>query len=415
MEKLPIELLQPTIEVLLQLHLPHPRKASLTLHELLETRRVCRSFDQAVLKALHGHITFPHISFYRRSFRPPQSAIAFTSTRNSLLASALYRSCQSFEYRLVGTAVCTRLLNCLKIAQAIADDFSERHKQELLKLLCDAASKSPYNTVILPAQDSKATDQDANCIAAILSSPTHLDHKVRGKWWYAHPTASIFGNPLAYAAMYGRIEVLKATLDRQEGKASSVGPMERSMVEAAIEGGQATSLRWLFEIDSLLKFRLGHDWKVYILRAVRVGNLEVLEVLLETYKGRNVGQRVLVLKEFVLLRQFALMHAVRFGRIEVVRYLIGKGVRINRLGDTGQTALALARKLGFMNVEALLLEHGATMEGQERKKVVNADHAVADKEMEGFERAGKKMGGQQDSLKSSLVTRVLKRVSSSKK
>jgi ankyrin repeat protein len=93
-------------------------------------------------------------------------------------------------------------------------------------------------------------------------------------------------------------------------------------------------------------------------------------------KAIGKGESIEVIKEIVRLNSISnhqyenkqltpLMLAAKYGRDDLIEFLIAEGCPVNRVDKTGRTALSLASNHGHYDVVSLLLSGGADINHQD--------------------------------------------------
>ena len=75
----------------------------------------------------------------------------------------------------------------------------------------------------------------------------------------------------------------------------------------------------------------------------------------------------------------ALMEAVKWDRLEVVRFLVGEGAELNVQDERGWTALVQAVRKGDLEMVRLLVENGADVNTQTNNGEIGLDKSCADR------------------------------------
>lgn len=116
-----------------------------------------------------------------------------------------------------------------------------------------------------------------------------------------------------------------------------------------------TDPNYRFLLDVILRFVRTHQ----LLEAAKLGHEKVVQSLLDKETNANLQDR---------FGQTALHRAVKHGRYEMVRLLLGKGgAKIGQRDNEGMTAIHIAVEEGHKDIVLLLLQKGADIKAKNLK------------------------------------------------
>ncbi len=123
-----------------------------------------------------------------------------------------------------------------------------------------------------------------------------------------------------------------------------------TLLEQAVEIGNLAIVEILLEKGNHLPY-----WSMCLARSIEraaeLNNLKMVEILLEAGADANVGGT-----------EPPLIPAAGTGNIQLVQLLISSGANVNSVGEEGVTPLMTASISGSIEIVKLLVEHGARID-----------------------------------------------------
>jgi ankyrin repeat protein len=170
--------------------------------------------------------------------------------------------------------------------------------------------------------------------------------------------ASDKGTPLHAAIAVGRLDVAEVLVARG-AHLDARDAFGRTPLLLAADTRQADGARLLLDHGAAVDAAESHKWTP-LLVAARHGDSATCAVLLE--RGANVNLRLPGMSWGFFRDDFEsiLDAAVGSGKPGVVELLLRAGANADERKRHGETALAIAAKHGYTDVERMLREHGAT-------------------------------------------------------
>ncbi|MDX1453141.1 MAG: ankyrin repeat domain-containing protein [Oleiphilaceae bacterium] len=153
---------------------------------------------------------------------------------------------------------------------------------------------------------------------------------------------------LQWALDLGRFKfarvLLKAGADWQLG----VGPGESSALMKAAEQGQNGVLKQLILLGADIEYQDSQGYSA-LARAAIAGHLTTMKILINAGANPNI----------VANEKSLLMHVVEDNNALLSQLLISAGADVNYTAEDGDTALRIARRKGFFDIDLMLVQAGA--------------------------------------------------------
>ena len=201
-----------------------------------------------------------------------------------------------------------------------------------------------------------ARDGRMNIVKFLLSEGAEADAGV---------SSSYASTPLTGAAKHGHLEIVKLLIN--EG-ASVDGPSrllsnERPLTGAA-ENGHLEIVKLLISEGANIDVVVDRDEENVLTKAAGGGHLEIVKFLVE---NQNMSVNTSDEKDKNTLIYATLKYGRSHVRVEVIQYLLDKGVDINHADDEGNIALHYAARGAHSSIVKMLLDKGTQVDKQNQK------------------------------------------------
>jgi len=147
--------------------------------------------------------------------------------------------------------------------------------------------------------------------------------------------------PLHLAAQWGHLNIVKA-LVRHKANIFAKDQQGSSAIHWAVRKGHQEVVEYLITQNSKLLTEHGHKSRTVLHEAATLGHMTLVKLLIQ----KNADLVTMVTED----NETALHSAVNQGHLAVVKYLVENKIAVDAQDKYGQTAKALAAKLGKTDI-----------------------------------------------------------------